>query len=419
MSKNVWIWNHYGTDMYKNRGGRHFWFAEELLKRGYAATIFCANTYHNTNANEFIDIKKGNYTIDNVKDIPFVFVKTKIAVGNGIDRFNNMLLFYFNLFSVSKKYAKLNEKPDIIVASSVHPLTMVAGIKIANKLGIPCICEIRDLWPEAIFSFGKLKESSLFGKVLVEGEHWIYKNSDALIFTKQGDVDYLKEKKWDSEQGGDINLEKCFYINNGVDIKTFDYNKLHSQFEEEDTGKFNVTYVGSIRPVNNVDSILDVALMLKDHSDIQFLIYGEGSQKKHIQNRIMIENISNVKLKGFINKNDVPYVLSKSSVNLLNYSRTQYNWSRGNSSNKLFEYMASGKPIISNVKMGYSILERYNCGIELESESINEFAEAILKIKNMSKTEYESLSNNARNGALDFDFNKLTTKLIDVINFVS
>ena len=61
-----------------------------------------------------------------------------------------------------KKILK-QDKPDIIIASSVHPLTMVAGIKIARKLKIPCICEIRDLWPEAIFSFGKLKEK-IFGK---------------------------------------------------------------------------------------------------------------------------------------------------------------------------------------------------------------------------------------------------------------
>ncbi len=39
-----------------------------------------------------------------------------------------MSMFYKNLFSVSKQYAKDNKNPDLILASSVHPLTMVAGI---------------------------------------------------------------------------------------------------------------------------------------------------------------------------------------------------------------------------------------------------------------------------------------------------
>ena len=86
-----------------------------------------------------------------------------------------MSLFYLNLLSVAKQYAKTNGKPDVIIASSVHPLTMVAGIQISRKFGIPCICEIRDLWPEAIFAFNKAKENSLLGRILINGEKWIYK----------------------------------------------------------------------------------------------------------------------------------------------------------------------------------------------------------------------------------------------------
>ena len=82
-----------------------------------------------------------------------------------------------------------------------------------------------------------------------------------------------------------------------------------------------------------------------------------SNQKGILEKRIAEEGLTNIKMKGFVNKQFIPYILSKSSVNILNYSNTQYNWSRGNSSNKLFEYMASGKPIISTVKMGYSIIE--------------------------------------------------------------
>lgn len=417
--KKIWLWNHYATDMYKNRGGRHYWFAENLIKQGYNATVFCANTFHNKT--EYIDTGRKKYSTDIIDEIPFVFVKTTTALGNGIDRVKNMTLFYFNLFSVAKEYAKLNGKPDVILASSVHPLTMVAGIQIAKKLGVPCICEVRDLWPEAIFSFNKAREKSLLGWGLTAGEHWIYKKADALIFTKEGDTDYIREKKWDTGQGGDIDLGKCHYINNGVDLEAFEILSSENKVIDADLSadKFNVVYVGAIRPVNNVGNILDAATILKDDKEIQFLIYGDGNQKEMLEKRMTDENLTNVKIKGFVNKRSIPYILSRSSVNLLNYSQTQYNWTRGNSSNKLFEYMGSGKPIISTVKMGYSIIDKYKCGIELENSTPEELANAILEIKKIPNEKYKAMAQNAKNGAKDFDFKQLTRKLIDVIEGVN
>lgn len=419
VKKNVWIFNHYATNMYFNEGGRHYWFAQELIKKGYQTTIFCANIRHNTD--DVIELKNNKFSTDKLNNIPFVFVKTTKSKGNGIDRILNMGNFYRNLFPVAKQYAKRKGKPDVIIASSVHPLTLVAGIKIAKKFEVPCICEIRDLWPEAIFAFSKLKENSLIGKLLVKGEHWIYRNADALIFTKEGDTDYIKEKKWDIHQGGDIDLRKAYYINNGVDLKAFNYSIENIMLEDSDldSQKFNVVYVGAIRPVNNVGNILDAAHELIEHKDIQFLIYGDGNQRKDLERKVEKERLTNVKMKGFVNKKYIPYILSKSSVNILNYSQKQYNWSRGNSSNKLFEYMASGRPIISTVKMGYSIINRYKCGLEIEDASGKDLANAILKIKEMDEREYNILAENAKKGSEDFDFNVLTNKLIKVIEETS
>src|SRR5699024_1319722 len=145
-------------------------------------------------------------------------------------------------------------------------------------------------------------------------------------------------------------------------------------------------------PVNNVDNIIDTAKLLTNYTDIEFLIYGEGNQKQILKRRIEEENITNVKFKGFVNKQNIPFILNSSSVNVLNYSQEKYNWTRGNSSNKLFEYMASGKPIISTVKMGYSLIERYNCGIELDENTPEAFAQAILEIKELPKKEYMKIS---------------------------
>ena len=383
--------------MYRDKAGRHYWFAKQLMEHGYDVTVFCACTY--LNGDYVVNLQNEKYVVKEMDSIPFVFVKTITSQGNGIGRIKNMGLFYKNLFPATKAYAAENGKPDVIVASSVHPLTMVAGIQIAKRMKASCICEIRDLWPEAIFSFGKMTEKSLSGKTLIKGEHWIYKRANALIFTKEGDTDYLKEKRWTTAQGGDIDLSKCHYINNGVDIATCEERSRTLQLNDPDLNdetKFNITYVGTIRPVNNVGNLIDAAKIMKSkrkYEDVQFLIYGDGSQLAELQERVKNEHLDNVKMKGFVNRQYVPYVLSRSSINVLNYAQNQYNWTRGNSSNKLFEYMASGKPIISTVHMGYSIIKRYNCGVELDEDTPEKLVEQIMHFHDMDAFEREQKGN--------------------------
>lgn len=418
----IWLMNHYASNMYRDRAGRHYWFADQLKKRGHEVTVFCANTY--LNGEYAIALEKEKFAIRELDDIPFVFVKTITSQGNGIDRIRNMGFFYKNLFPSTKAYAKKYGKPDVIVASSVHPLTMIAGIQIGKKMQVPCICEIRDLWPEAIFQFGKAKENSLLGRALIRGEHWIYKKADALIFTKEGDTDYLKERGWTTSQGGDIDLNKCHYINNGVDIVACEERSRLMQMDDPDLNddrKFNITYVGTIRPVNNVGNLLDTAKLIKakeGYADVQFLIYGDGNELPNLQERVKNEKLDTVKLKGYVNRQYVPYILSKSSINMLNYSQGQYNWSRGNSSNKLFEYMASGKPIISTVHMGYSIIKKYNCGVELDEDTPEALAKEIIRFHDMDVAQRDEIGRNAKNGAKDFDFSVLTDKLLKVIEGV-
>jgi glycosyltransferase involved in cell wall biosynthesis len=418
-NKNIWTFHHYATPPTMNGLARPYNFGVNLNNENYKTTVFAASYLH------FADINLINdgtpYIVEDHSDVSFVFVNTPSSAKNILARVKNMASYYINLFNVTKKYSDINGKPDLIIASSPHPLALVAGIKIAKKFNVPCICEIRDLWPETIFAFGKSKERSILGKLLIRGEYWIYKRADELIFLKEGDTDYLKERKWTIEQGGDIDINKCHYINNGVDIKEFNQQIDNNILYDQDLldCKFNVVYTGAIRPINNIGNILDTAKLLEEHQNIQFLIYGDGNQLDILKKRVMDEGLKSVKIKGYVDKKYIPYVLSKSSINILNYSQTKYNWSRGNSSNKLFEYMASGKPIISTVKMGYCPLEKYKCGLSLKDDTPEELASTILKIYNMEENAYHEMAENAKKGAEDFDFKVLSKKLISLINHLT
>lgn len=412
MKRNIWIWNHYATNMFIDKAGRHYWFAEHLIREHYNPTIFCASTVHNTSNN--IDTKGKKYILDNSNGIPFVFIETPDYTGNGKLRILNMLAFYKKLFPVAKEYAKLHGKPDVILASSVHPLTLIAAIKISKKFNIPCICEIRDLWPESIVAYGVLKRESFIAKVLYKGEKWIYKKADSIVMTWEGGKQYIVDQGWDKE----IDITKVTHISNGIVIESFDKNSEQNQIVDpdlDDESYKNIVYAGSIRKVNNLGLLLDAAKIIQEqgNKDIRFLIYGSGDESDMLKKRCKDEEIFNVIFKGRIDKKYVPYVLKKAYINVLHNSSTSLD-KYGQSQNKLFEYLAAGKCIVQTYSTGYSICEKYNCGVSASIQSAEEIAKAVMKACSDDK-ENETMGKNARKAAYDFDFKKLTQNLINVI----
>jgi len=415
---NLWILHHYATLPNLNGHIRPFRFAKHLEKNGICTTIFAASFQHMSSNNLIND--DCLVMMQEYDGVPFVFVNTPSSVAGIGARVKNMFMFYKNMLRCAKKCGDLLGKPDVILASSPHPLAIAAGIKLAKKYGVPCIGEIRDLWPEAIFSMGYTKEKSFLGRLLTAGEHWLYRKADALVFLKEGDTNHLTECGWTTEQGGDISLAKCFYINNGVELEEYDKEIIEYRFPDPDLDddSFKVIYAGTIRPINNVGNILDAAKLLQGQ-EVKVLIYGDGSERKYLEQRVKDEHIDNVVIKGFVQKKYLPYILSKASATLLNYSSEQYNWSRGNSSNKLFEYLASGRPVIATIKTGYSIIQKYNCGTEMEKQTPKGLAKAILHIKNLNPEQYQTYCANARKGAADFDYKILTERLMQAIRYVT
>ncbi|MCA0970938.1 glycosyltransferase family 4 protein [Halobacillus litoralis] len=415
MKKNIWIWNHYATNMYKDKAGRHYWFAENLVKQGYKPTIFCASTVHNSIEN--INTGSNMFTSESTNGITFVFVKTPQYIGNGLKRIKNMFSFYKNLFSVTKDYAEQYGKPDLILASSVHPLTLVAGIKVAKKLGVPCVCEVRDLWPESIVAYGALNRKSIIAKVLYQGEKWIYKHADSIIMTWEGGREYILDQKWDNQ----LDINKVKHISNGIVIDKFDKNSKEYKKADADLDNKNyknVVYAGSIRKVNNLGMLLDAAKIIQNqgNKDIKFLIYGSGDEMEALQKRCKDEDISNVVFKGRVEKKYIPSILKRSYINILHNSSTSLD-KYGQSQNKFFEYLAAGKCIVQTYKTGYSICDKFKCGVSVPVQNAGGIAQAILTASSDERENVE-MGDNAREAAHHFDFNKLTKKLIDIFETV-
>lgn len=417
MKKHVWIMNHYAGNMFVDHGGRHYNFARYLKQAGYEPVVFCANSKHNAPARWFESDALWQEHMAEEIGVPFVFVKARTYTGNGKQRVLNMLDFYRNVQKAAREYAARNGAPDVIYASSVHPLTLVAGIRLAKRFGVECICEVRDLWPESIVAYSsRLTKNHPLIRLLYQGEKWIYKKAGRLIFTREGDRDYLAEQGWDAPHGGPIDLNKVYYINNGVDIETFVHYRDHFQIQDpdlEDADSFKVIYTGSIRHVNGLGLLLDAAKEVRDPR-VRFLVWGDGDELPALRQRVTDEHIGNVVFKGRVGKQYVPYIVSRADLNF-NHNTPVSIFRFGISFNKLFDYLAAERPVLSDFPSNYNPSVQWGAGREVEDPTPANIAREIEAFASIGPEDYARYCANAAKAARVFDFKALTEILTGVI----
>ena len=415
MKKNIWIMNHYAGETFFDQGGRHYWLAKYLCLTGYSPIIFCANSQHGVPERYWNTDSLWTEKVEPSISVPYVFVRARTYMGNGKQRILNMIDFYRNIKKSAKQYAAQHGAPDVIYASSVHPLTLVAGIKLAKQFGVKCVCEVRDLWPESLIAYGIAGPHNPAVLWLRRLEKWIYTKADAVVFTVEGAYDYIKEQHWEKE----VPRSKVYYINNGVDLELFDYNKEHFRVEDKDLDDpdiFKVVYTGSIRQVNNLGLLLDAAKAVKDPR-VRFLIWGDGDERAALEQRVRDEHIDNVIFKGRVEKKFVPSIVSRADVNIAHCISTPVD-RYGISFNKMFEYFAAGKIVLSDFPTEYNPALQCHAGITVEEASAPNIAEAIEHLAALPEQERTLYEQNSRAAAHKYDFKNLTEELLDVIQSI-
>jgi glycosyltransferase involved in cell wall biosynthesis len=404
---NIWLFNHYAVPPNLYPLARPWHFARHLQKKGHKVTIFAASSVHLSDQNLITD--GSPMKAQKIDGIRYVFLKARNYEGNGLQRILNFFDYTLRLFTQTGKF----NKPDVIMATSVHPLTCVAGILLAKKYHCRCVVEIADLWPLTLVEYGAIKEEQLVTRILYRMEHWIYKNADAIVFTMKGGKKYIQDMKWEK----DVSLDKVHYINNGVDLEVYHRQEQENVYLDEDldrTDTFKIMYTGSMGVANCMYDILNAAELVKDKADIRFLLFGGGYLEQELKEYCRKKGLTNVIFKGKVDKKYIPFILSKGNVNIMTGEDGRV-FGYGLSLNKMFDYMASGKPIISNIQTQFDILAETGCGVTTEDKSPESLAVAILQFYDMSEEELKEYSVNAKKAVRQYDFESLTNELEQVL----
>ncbi len=399
---NIWIVDHYSVPVKYYPLARQRNFARYLIKKGHDVTIFCASSVHNSTQNLIEDDNLYKEIYED--DIRYVLIKCKGYKGNGLKRVYNMLEFAFKMPKVLGKY----RQPDIIISTSMTQFACAQGIRLARKYKCKVIAQITDLWPETLISYGIMKEYNpiILGLRLLE--KWTYQEADRVIFSMKGGYDYICQQKWQNE----VPKSKVKHINNGVDLDEFNYNKTHYKIDLPilyDKNKFKVVYTGSIRMVNNVGKILDVAQMISNPK-IVFLIFGDGDQLNLLKYRVQNEQIKNVRLMGYVEKRYIPCIVSNADLNFAHNNESSL-FKYGVSFNKIFDYFAAGKPVITDFACTYNPVVEENAGISVVSGDAQEISSAIEDMAMISRRHYDKYCENSLLAAQKYDFKHLTDVL--------
>ena len=145
------------------------------------------------------------------------------------------------------------------------------------------------------------------------------------------------------------------------------------------------------------------------------MLVGDGPEKQRLINKVKENNIRNVTFLDSVGKDEVPYILNNANVCVSIVKKSKVH-RFGISMNKLFDYMASGKPMISALEACFDFAEVAKCGIAVPPDDPEKLASAVLQMSQMSLQERESLGRNGRIYVEEnHEFKILTDKLIEVI----
>ncbi len=410
---NIWILNNY--NMLPEQGGlvRHYNFAKCLAEKRHHVSVFVGSHPHNTDLQMIQD--RSAWKIGQKTPFRWVYVRTLNYAGSRLKQILSMFQFYRNGKKAALAFFNQGERPDIILGSSAHPLAAVLAIRLAKRFRCKSIAEVRDLWPESIVAYGIAGPHNPAVLALRRLEKWIYKKADALVFTMEGAYDYIVEQGWDK----DIPRSKVHYINNGVDLEQFDYNTEHFHVDDpdlDDPNTFKVVYTGSIRKVNNLGLLLDAAKCVNDPR-VKFLIWGDGDEREALERRVRDEGLTNVVFKGRVEKKYIPSIVSRANLNFAHNSFT-YLFNYGISFNKLFDYFAAGQPILCDFPCRYNPVIIYGAGMEVRDTRPQEIAAVIGQLAELPAEQRRLMGANARHAAEDYDFKRLTDKLMAVIESI-
>lgn len=374
----IWIVNQYAIPPTQAGITRHYLLAKAMIEHGHDVTIVASSFDHVTRRETRLSNSQ-IAALEVVEGVPFVWVKTPPYLGNNLARVWNMIVFSIRVSRRTGFVGVLD--PEIIVGSSPHLLGAYAAERVAAKVGVPFVLEVRDLWPQSLVDLGNVSDRNLVVKTLEAVERQLYKRARHIITLLPGAERHLV--------GKGASPDKIVWLPNGVDLAS-----VPAPVRPVEDGVFTVMYAGSHGFGNGLDVVLETARMAKESTllgdKVLFRLLGDGPQKPRLMDLARQWRLDNVRFEAPVPKNEVFQVLCEADAFLLSLKRSKvFRW--GVSPNKLFDYFAAARPVIFSVDTAYDPVRESQAGISVPPEDPWAILEAISRLLELAPGERWSM----------------------------
>lgn len=380
---NIWYISKYASPSKYFFGTRHFYFSEEWVRSGNDVTVITSNSSH---LSKNLPVFKGLKFVETINGVTTVWLNIfKSKSSTSISRILSWLHFDLALLFFSKKNIS---KPNVIIVSSLALTTVIPAYILSLKYKSKLIFEVRDIWPLSIIKLGGYKESNPLVKLLLWIEKFGYKKSNLIVGTMPNLEEHVRNIT--------TKYKKCICIPQGLSTSFYDNDQieLSNEYIEEHIpkDKFIICYAGTVNVNNPLKTFIDAARILKDNSNIHFIILGNGTQKKQLIEESI--DLTNISFPPPVNKSEVNSFLKNIQVCYDSFESDLAKY--GLSRNKWIDYMYACKPIICSYDGYQSMINEANCGAFVKYDDPIELANMILNYSQMSVEEFEQLGLNGQ-----------------------
>lgn len=304
-----------------------------------------------------------------------------------------MILFFLKSL-ISKKIYEVN--PSLIIADSVHPLGALTGLWFSIVKKCPFVYQIRDIWPLALVTEGKLSK--------INPIYWLFEIIQNICLKKCAFVlsslkyynKFLKEKKV---------FKKVVWIPNP--IKKTNYKKLYHKAK-------TVLYIGGFGVAHDVETVLKGILCFqkKYSNKAKFLFIGNGVRRVGAEQTAKKYKLKNITFLNYQRKEELKPILQKSHIGIAAlYSNPIYNY--GVNLNKINSYFSYSMPTILTGGSNDNELKTQKIGAIIPSRNPFLLAETIQMFLNLTPNKYNSLTKKIRQYAKKTrNLKKLQSKLL-------
>ncbi|HKU60777.1 MAG TPA: glycosyltransferase family 4 protein [Gemmatimonadales bacterium] len=359
----VWIVNQYALPPSASGGTRHYSLARALASRGIEVEIFCSTRNYLTGSTI---AAPGTRDCAGVR-FTFVDAGRAPAVGRRSGRLAGMLGFARGFRALARRRTG---EARLIVGSTPSPIGAWAASSEARRRRVPFVLEVRDLWPRTLLDVGRLPRWHPAVGVFGALERALYRRADRIVTLLP-----LAERHIRTVLPAAAPIT---WIPNGVDLRLL---PPATEPQPRAAGEFLVLYAGAHGPANALDAVLDAAGRLERRrpGGFRFVLVGDGHDKPRLRARAEAESLDSVVFLDPVPKAEVYGLMAGADALIVNMNRGNL-YRFGISFNKLYDYLAVGRPIVSGTDAANDPVADAGAGITVPANDPEALAGAVERL---------------------------------------